>query len=183
MLFFRMIFCMSMISSLGFAVEKSPKVVVVGAGIAGLTTAYRLQNGGMDVHLYEARNRVGGRIFTAKVNGRITELGGQNIGDGGEAIHLTRLIDELGLQIDSSRVYLKHNYFDGTGLNSLNAIIKEKNFDEQTLREQIDQLSVTSHNMREVLEKMFSVDRGPFRENLMASESAASNAKDSKSDS
>lgn len=165
MRFLRMIFCMSMICSslLGFADEKSPKVVVVGSGIAGLTTAYRLRNGGMDVHLYEARNRVGGRIFTARVNGRIAELGGQNIGDGGEAIHLTRLIDELGLQVDSSRVYLKHNYFDGTGLHPVNAIIKGKNFDVQTLREKIDHLSSTSHNMREVLEKMFNIDDSLYK--------------------
>ena len=98
MFFFRMVFCMSMIcaSSSGFAAEERPKVVVVGAGIAGLTAAYRLHNEGVDVHLYEARNRVGGRIFTVKVNGRIAELGGQNIGDGGEAVHLIRLINELG---------------------------------------------------------------------------------------
>lgn len=151
---------MSMIcaSSLGFAAEERPKVVVVGAGIAGLTAAYRLHNEGVDVHLYEARNRVGGRIFTAKINGQIAELGGQNIGDGGEVVHLTRLIDELGLQLDSSRVYLKHNYFNGTNLSSVNEIIRKKNFDVQSLREQIDRLSATSSNMQEVLEIMFSVE-------------------------
>ncbi|MBX9744201.1 MAG: FAD-dependent oxidoreductase [Chlamydiales bacterium] len=149
---------MTCASSLGFAAEERPKVVVVGAGIAGLTAAYRLHNEGVDVHLYEARNRVGGRIFTAKVNGRIAELGGQNIGDGGEAVHLTRLINELGLELDSSRVYLKDNYFNGTKLTPVNEIIKAKEFDVQSLREQIDRLSATSLNMREVLEKMFSVE-------------------------
>lgn len=160
MLFLRKIFCMSMLctSPFGFAAEKYPKVVVVGAGIAGLTAAYRLHNEGMNVHLYEARNRVGGRIFTAKINGQIAELGGQNIGDGGEAFHLTRLIDELGLQIDSSRLYLKHNYFNGTKLTPVNEIIKAKEFDSQSLREQINRLSESSYNMREVLGKMFSID-------------------------
>ncbi|HEX4839624.1 MAG TPA: FAD-dependent oxidoreductase, partial [Rhabdochlamydiaceae bacterium] len=48
-----------------------PKIVVIGGGIAGLTVAYRLQKTGMSVDLYEARGRIGGRIFTAKINGRI----------------------------------------------------------------------------------------------------------------
>jgi monoamine oxidase len=42
-----------------------PKVVIVGAGIAGLTTAYRLQQANIDVEVFEARNHVGERIFSA----------------------------------------------------------------------------------------------------------------------
>jgi monoamine oxidase len=91
----RIIFCMSVIfSNMSFA--NSQKVVVIGGGIAGLTAASRLQQEGMDVHLYEARNRIGGRIFTAKMNGRIAELGGQNITDGGE----------IQISIHDDRVYL-----------------------------------------------------------------------------
>ncbi len=68
-----------------FAQNQNPKVVVIGAGIAGLTTAHRLQQAGMNVNLYEARSRVGGRIFTVSIGGHPVELGGQNITDGGEA--------------------------------------------------------------------------------------------------
>ena len=116
----RMIFCMSVIfsSTSGFSSEKSPKVVVVGGGIAGLTTAYRLQKGGMDVNLYEARGRIGGRIFTAKIKGRTAELGAQNIKDGGDSVNLNRLIDEFGLECVSSRAVLKHSYFDGKKFNT-----------------------------------------------------------------
>jgi len=53
-----------------------PKVVVIGAGLAGLTTAYRLKQQGMDVELYEARGRVGGRILSVHINTQIGELGG-----------------------------------------------------------------------------------------------------------
>ena len=68
-----------------FAEKKPCRVAVVGAGLAGLTTAYRLQQKGVEVDLYEARGSVGGRILTAYAGGRIAELGGQNIKDGGEA--------------------------------------------------------------------------------------------------
>lgn len=33
----------------------NPKVIVIGAGLARLTTAYRLQAPGIDVSVYEAR--------------------------------------------------------------------------------------------------------------------------------
>lgn len=49
-------------SSAAFA--KLPKVLVVGAGIAGLVAAYRLSQAGVPVDIIEARNRVGGRIHT-----------------------------------------------------------------------------------------------------------------------
>ena len=72
-------------SSSIFASQKSPKIVVIGAGLSGLTTAYRLHEKGLDVELYEARHRVGGRVFTVNVMGHVAELGGQNILDGGDS--------------------------------------------------------------------------------------------------
>ncbi len=130
------------------------KVVVVGGGIAGLTTAYRLYKGGMNVDLYEARSRVGGRILTAKVNGHIAELGGQNIRDGGDAVNLNSLIDELGLQCNSSPICVNHSYFNGENLIPIGEILRDITIDLQILKNQLHELAFTCHNMKEVLKKL-----------------------------
>src|SRR5262245_18066220 len=44
-------------------------VVVVGAGAAGLAAASRLAAAGRDVTVIEARDRIGGRVFTEHVDG------------------------------------------------------------------------------------------------------------------
>ena len=42
------------------------RVVVIGAGMAGLVAAYELKRQGHDVAVLEAQNRVGGRVFTCR---------------------------------------------------------------------------------------------------------------------
>ncbi|NEQ50142.1 MAG: NAD(P)-binding protein [Leptolyngbya sp. SIO3F4] len=44
----------------------APKIVIVGAGLAGLTAAHHLKKAGYHATLYEASNRIGGRMFTVK---------------------------------------------------------------------------------------------------------------------
>lgn len=45
------------------------RVMVVGAGIAGLAAAFRLQQAGAEVTVLERSDRVGGRIRTVEDNG------------------------------------------------------------------------------------------------------------------
>ncbi|MDD4610102.1 MAG: protoporphyrinogen oxidase, partial [Bacteroidaceae bacterium] len=51
------------------------EVVIIGAGITGLTTAFRLQQAGWKVTLLEKSNRVGGQIETHKQKGFLFESG------------------------------------------------------------------------------------------------------------
>ena len=46
-----------------------PGIVIVGAGLSGLTIAYLLQKSGYPSTILEARNRLGGRIHTLRKNG------------------------------------------------------------------------------------------------------------------
>ena len=45
--------------------QRRRRVIVVGAGIAGLAAARKLIESGCEVHVVEARDRIGGRIFTS----------------------------------------------------------------------------------------------------------------------
>ena len=77
---------------------KTAKILVVGAGIAGLTAAYRLKQAGINVDIVEARNRVGGRIFSLQIPNRLTvELGGEFINS--DHTCLLNLAKELKLKI------------------------------------------------------------------------------------
>ena len=51
-------------------------VIVIGAGLAGVTAARELGARGVDTIVLEARDRLGGRLFTEKRFGRYLELGG-----------------------------------------------------------------------------------------------------------
>jgi monoamine oxidase len=76
-------------------------VVVVGAGLAGLAAARDLANGGADVVVLEARDRVGGRVEQVSVDDeRPAQLGGEMIGRAHTAY--LALVDELGLTLDST---------------------------------------------------------------------------------
>ncbi|MEO6581813.1 MAG: FAD-dependent oxidoreductase [Sphingomicrobium sp.] len=50
-------------------------VVVLGAGIAGLVAAYELKRAGYRVTVLEARDRVGGRVWTVRGGDRIRQIG------------------------------------------------------------------------------------------------------------
>ncbi|MDA9472173.1 phytoene desaturase family protein [Enterococcus sp. 5H] len=51
------------------------KVIVIGAGAAGLAAAVRLQNSGYDVHLYEKNPQVGGKMYQIKEQGFTFDVG------------------------------------------------------------------------------------------------------------
>ena len=73
-------------------------VIVVGAGLAGLSAARDLVAGGADVVVLEARARAGGRVEqTRTADGRLVQLGGEVIGDFHVAYR--ELVAELGLTI------------------------------------------------------------------------------------
>ncbi len=71
-------------------------VVVVGAGLAGLTVASRLERAGCAVVVLEARGRVGGRVLNQELgDGLVVDVGGQFVGP--TQRHVLGLAAELGV--------------------------------------------------------------------------------------
>ena len=72
-------------------------VIVVGAGLSGLTAAHRIARAGRSVLVIEAQDRVGGRMLTIPQDeGSWIDLGGQFLGSGQTA--LARLARRLGVK-------------------------------------------------------------------------------------
>lgn len=76
------------------------RVVIVGAGIAGLAAAWRLRTAGIECVVLEARDRIGGRLHTIDLVGTPVDLGGSwihhPIGN-----PLTAFCDEHGVARDA----------------------------------------------------------------------------------
>jgi monoamine oxidase len=85
------------------------KVIVIGAGFAGLAAACKLKERNFDVTVLESKNRIGGRVFSHQVNkDLVVELGAEWVGNSHSRIH--ELCDELKLelfnnQMDTSLLY------------------------------------------------------------------------------
>ncbi len=76
------------------------RIVVIGAGFAGLAAASELADRGHDVLVLEARDRVGGRVWSERIDvpgggSAVIEHGAEFVLDG--YTELRRLADRLGL--------------------------------------------------------------------------------------
>src|SRR5262245_46030421 len=77
------------------------KVIVIGAGLAGLSSAYELTRAGHEVTVLEARARGGGRVWTLRDSfpeGLYAEAGATNVFDNHE--WTMKYIKELGVTLD-----------------------------------------------------------------------------------
>lgn len=81
-------------------------VLIVGAGIAGLTAGHRLRQRGIPVRIAEAQDRVGGRMWSLRghfADGQVAELGGELIDT--PHTHIRRLAHELAIPLDDLSDY------------------------------------------------------------------------------
>lgn len=84
---------------IGCQQRQRAKVIVIGAGLAGLNSARILQNQGWDPVILEASNEAGGRTLSKQIGGQTIDMGGIEIGDGYD--RFISLATELGLEFYS----------------------------------------------------------------------------------
>lgn len=85
-----------------FAATPAPRIVVVGAGLAGLIATHRLRQAGYAPQLHEASTRAGGRCWSIRgafADGQVAEHGGELIDS--NHIAMKQLVGELGLSLDN----------------------------------------------------------------------------------
>ena len=88
------------VSAPKWSAAQPPRIVVVGAGLAGLNAAYQLRKRGLHATIYEGRSRIGGRVLSvtgAVGPGLVDDLGGSFINT--DHADLLRLIKEFGLEL------------------------------------------------------------------------------------
>ena len=94
-------------------------VLIIGAGIAGLTAAYHLRQANVPVRIIEAQNRIGGRMYSLRnffPDGQVVELGGELVDT--THVHIQKLAARLGivfddLHVEEPGIRLDTFYFDG----------------------------------------------------------------------
>ncbi|MBS1212912.1 MAG: monoamine oxidase, partial [Proteobacteria bacterium] len=76
-----------------------PDIAIVGAGLAGLNAAYQLKKAGITAQVYEARNRVGGRVLSSNAigGGLIVDLGAELINT--DHADMLELVKDFGIKL------------------------------------------------------------------------------------
>jgi monoamine oxidase len=154
-------------------------LVIIGAGLSGLTTAYRLKQRGIEAHVYEARNRVGGRILSVNINNHIGEMGAENVYDGGECDNILKLIEDLKLETQSGKQVMMWRFDTEKGFVSRTDALRQcKSLPrEEDLEHRLTEIGNQSRNMADVLQALFPDDptlRQIFELFLLGYEGAAS---------
>jgi monoamine oxidase len=97
--------------------QRSADVIVVGAGLAGLTAARAVQKAGKSVLVIEANDRVGGRVWNHELEGgKVSERGGTFVGPTQD--HIIDLAKEYGIGTFSSVIEGENVYVDPDGARS-----------------------------------------------------------------
>lgn len=109
--------------------QRSADACIVGAGYAGLTAARRLNQAGKSVVVLEARDRVGGRVYSQRgESGAMLDMGGTFIGPRQDRLHA--LLKEMGVTTFKTNLegksllasYGKTRRYDATKTPRLNPV-------------------------------------------------------------
>ena len=99
-----------------------PRAAVVGAGISGLTAAYRLQRAGWDVEVFEATGIPGGRVQTVRHEGYVSDTGASALSSTYHSY--LSLAKELGVECRPTAPYIGIRRDGKTHLMDMNHMVR-----------------------------------------------------------
>ena len=141
--------------------KRTPRVIVIGAGIAGLAAAYELQQLSFEVVVVEGRDRIGGRIWS---NGSLGPSGAVDLG--ASWIHgindnpITELCHQAGLHLFNTGESVTMFDSDGTAV--------DKDLDDRMLAEH-NRLLETARKWGEELARLeAAAERRQVRDTVLA---------------
>ncbi len=98
----------------------SKSVVVIGAGIAGLTAAYWLKKAGCAVTVLEASDRVGGRVRSENISGFSVDIGAQFLSTNYSVLY--ELTEDIGIEGDIKTISQWSAFIRGNKVRKVNSL-------------------------------------------------------------
>lgn len=158
--------------------KNGKRIIILGAGVAGMTAAYELTKAGYDCVLLEARDRAGGRCWTVRRGTTETEVGGvKQVARFDEGLYMNpgparipqfhstlQYCKELGVQVEvftntnDSAYYYNENVgpLSGKKIQKRQAKADVRGYTAEILAKALDQraldLSITSEDKQKLVE-------------------------------
>ncbi|MGK0500416.1 MAG: monoamine oxidase [Oceanicoccus sp.] len=140
--------------------QANERVLVVGAGMAGLTAARDLKAAGYEVVVLEARNRLGGRTYTDNVSGINLDMGASWI-HGIEDNVMYHTAVEAGVAVSEITDYELYKNYDFDGSPNVISAAQDESFVKLIIKKcRRHANNGTDTSMETMLEDMF--DDGDF---------------------
>lgn len=134
------------------------QTIILGAGLAGLSAAYELVRAGIDVQVFEARERVGGRAYTVQLNaGQYGELGAEFVDDNHTA--LKSYATQFGIELDPGSKFPDDLYWfiDGMLRNAM-SLTKEQSTDIENFYTKLHSLLEEQKDPQQTLDEWLNTE-------------------------